>query len=74
MNVGDQKMKLLAELSHRVHPIPDDVTGTAAPATYKDVPVPPALDGEWNGMCGYWFRRGVDETDAAFQRALEGGS
>lgn len=41
---------------------PDGVTGTTAPDTYKDIPVPPALDGEWNGMCGYWFRRGVDEA------------
>ncbi|MCM2391750.1 hypothetical protein [Streptomyces albipurpureus] len=53
---------------------PDGVTGTRAPDHYKGVPVPPALDGEWNGMCGYWFRRGVDETDAALQRALEGTS
>lgn len=51
---------------------PDGVTGTAAPAAYKDVPVPRALDGEWNGRCAYWFRRGVDETDDAFQRAMEG--
>ncbi|MFJ3588621.1 hypothetical protein ACIQUY_04935 [Streptomyces sp. NPDC090231] len=73
MNTGGaQKTRLLAELQSRLVPIPDDVTGTAAPDTYKDVPVPSALDGEWNGMCGYWFRRGVDETDAAFQRAMEG--
>lgn len=45
----------------------DEVTGTAAPDTYKDVPVSLALDGEWNGMCGYWFRRAVEEAQVVWR-------
>ncbi|MFD4234261.1 hypothetical protein [Streptomyces sp. NPDC058542] len=47
--------------------IDDGVTGTAAPDTYRAIPVPLALDGEWNGMTGYWFRRGVEEARAAWE-------
>ncbi|MEV7250258.1 hypothetical protein [Streptomyces cyaneofuscatus] len=47
--------------------ITDGVTGTAAPDTYRAIPVPLALDGEWNGMTGYWFRRGVEEARAAWE-------
>lgn len=47
--------------------IDDGVTGTHAPDTYRAIPVPLALDGEWNGMTGYWFRRGVEEARAAWE-------
>ncbi|OSC76486.1 hypothetical protein B5180_01645 [Streptomyces sp. BF-3] len=47
--------------------ITDGVTGTTIPPTYRAIPVPLALDGEWNGMTGYWFRRGVEEARAAWE-------
>ncbi|GAA3018693.1 hypothetical protein [Streptomyces fulvorobeus] len=46
---------------------PDGVTGTAIPDTYLALPVPLALDGEWNERTGYWFRRGVEEAMAAWE-------